>query len=113
MAISWTQLTQTDQVDAALIDSVEKSIVFFKHSTRCIVSKHALKQFENEWVFDSTNIEFYLLDLLNYREVSNYISQITGVYHQSPQIVVLRNNSVVYHSSHENISALDLYNKLY
>jgi bacillithiol system protein YtxJ len=112
MAISWIQLTQINQVDTALKNSVGKTIVFFKHSTRCIVSKHALRQFEIEWNFNAADIEFYFLDLLSFREISNYISEVTGVYHQSPQIIVLKENSVIYHASHESISAIELYNKL-
>jgi bacillithiol system protein YtxJ len=112
MAISWTNLTEVNQVDAAFENSHEKSIVFFKHSTRCIVSRHALNQLEKEWNFDADNIDFYLLDLLNHRDVSNYISEITGVYHQSPQIVVLRNKDVVYNASHEGISAMNLHQKI-
>jgi bacillithiol system protein YtxJ len=112
MAISWIQLTQINQVDAALANSFLKTAVFFKHSTRCIVSKHALRQFESEWNFNTTQIEFYFLDLLNFREISNYIAESTEVHHQSPQIIVVKDNSIIYNASHENISAIDLHNKL-
>lgn len=112
MAISWIQLTQIDQVDTALANSTVKTAVFFKHSTRCIVSKHALRQFESEWNFNTIAIEFFFLDLLNFREISNYISEVSGVSHQSPQIIVVKDNSIIYNASHENISAIDLHNKL-
>ena len=112
MSVSWINLTQIEQVDGAIEDSIERAVVFFKHSTRCIVSRHALLQFEKEWRFDSDTIDFYLLDLLNHRDVSNYISQITSVYHQSPQILVIQNKEVVYTTSHENISAENVYHKL-
>ena len=109
MAINWKNLNQTHQVDSAIEDSAKRTIIFFKHSTRCIVSRQALTYFEKEWNFDSTEIDFYLLDLLNYRDVSNYIAQVTSIYHQSPQIVVLQNKEVVYQVSHENISAIALH----
>ncbi len=112
MAISWINLTETNLVDTAIENSNNKTVVFFKHSTRCIVSRHALLQLEKEWDFNNDTIDFYLLDLLNHRNVSNYISEATGVYHQSPQIVVIQNKTVIYRASHEGITAMNLHQKL-
>jgi bacillithiol system protein YtxJ len=112
MAITWINLTEINQVDASIENSNEKSIVFFKHSTRCIVSRHVLLQLEKEWNFNSDSIAFYFLDLLNHRDVSNYISDTLGVYHQSPQIVVIKNKAVIYSASHEGITAMNLHQKI-
>ena len=86
----------------------ERPIVLFKHSTRCSISRFALKQFDNAYHFTDTEMEWYLLDLLNYREISNAIANRYDVMHQSPQILVIKNGKVVYTASHDAIDATDL-----
>jgi bacillithiol system protein YtxJ len=112
MAISWINLSEKEQVDDVIKGSSQKTVVFFKHSTRCIVSRHALAELEREWTYNSQDVDFYLLDLLSFRDISNYISQVLAIQHQSPQILVIRNAAVIYHTSHEGISASILNHKL-
>ena len=61
-----------------------------------------LNRFEREW--DDYNFKVYLLDLLSYREVSNAITDIFEVEHQSPQILLIKNGNCVFHQSHNAIS---------
>ncbi|MCC6252075.1 MAG: bacillithiol system redox-active protein YtxJ [Bacteroidia bacterium] len=76
----------------------------FKHSTRCPISSMALKRMDKSDFFDKHHIPYYYLDLLAYRNVSNYIAQQLKVEHQSPQIIILKNGSVVCHTSHNDIN---------
>jgi bacillithiol system protein YtxJ len=50
----------------------------------------------------------YFLDLLEYRNVSNEIASRFGVYHQSPQIILVKDGKAIYDRSHESIEAKDL-----
>lgn len=105
--INWITLTDTKQIDEIIALSFEKPVAVFKHSTRCSISRMALKQFEND--FESmNNIETYLLDLIAYREVSNEISHRFGVIHQSPQLLLIKNGKSIYNESHDNIDAKSL-----
>jgi hypothetical protein len=54
--MNWNALTDLEQFE--IISSSEKPVVIFKHSTRCSISRMALKQFENE--FDS-QIKLHLI----------------------------------------------------
>ncbi len=51
---------------------------------------------------------FHYLDLLNYREVSNYISSLFQVYHESPQVLIIKNGECTYVESHNAISMEDI-----
>lgn len=109
--INWIPLTNLEQLNEIVALSSTKSVVIFKHSTRCSVSRFALKQFENE--FDITNnVEFYFLDLLEYRAISNEIASRFGVYHQSPQLLLIKEGKSVYDVSHSGIDATELKAKL-
>jgi bacillithiol system protein YtxJ len=46
---------------------------------------------------------FYLLDLLQYRPVSNNIAADLGVTHESPQVLVIKDGQCIYHASHSGI----------
>jgi bacillithiol system protein YtxJ len=61
-----------------------------------------LKQFENEYDLDDT-VTPYFLDLLEYRSLSNEVTQRFGVEHQSPQLLLIRNGKAVYDASHSEI----------
>lgn len=96
------QLNEIDEI------SNTKPVVIFKNSTRCFISKTVLKQFEAEFNYSVDQIDWYLLDLLNYRDISNEIAHRYNVTHQSPQIIVIRNGKAVFNESHDGISAEDL-----
>ncbi len=98
-------MEQFDEIDEI---SHTKPVVLFKHSTRCFISRSALKQFESEYNFPEDKMDWYLLDLLNHRDLSNEIAHRYNVVHQSPQIVVIRNGKAVFNESHESISVDDL-----
>lgn len=99
------KMEQFDEIDEI---SQTKSVVLFKHSTRCSISRMALKQFDAEFNYPEEKIDWYLLDLLNQRDLSNEIASRYNVVHQSPQIVVIRNGKAVFNASHDSISAEDL-----
>ncbi len=99
------KMEQFDEIDKI---SHTKPVVLFKHSTRCIISRTVLKQFDAEFNFSEDKIDWYLLDLLSHRDLSNEISHRYNVVHQSPQIVVIRNGKAVFNESHDSISVDDL-----
>ena len=94
-----------DEVDAI---SQTKPVVLFKHSTRCSISRFALKRFDAEFNYTDDQIDWYLLDLLNHRDISNEMAHRYNVQHQSPQIIVVRNGKAVFTSTHDGIDAHDL-----
>jgi bacillithiol system protein YtxJ len=99
------KIEQFDEIDEV---SQTKPVVLFKHSTRCSISRMALKQFDAEFNYPEEKIDWYLLDLLNHRDLSNEIASRYNVMHQSPQIIVIRNGKAVFNASHDSISAEDL-----
>ena len=109
--MNWIQLTDLGQLNEISMLSNEKPVIIFKHSTRCSISRMALKQFENE--FDSKDeVEVYFLDLLEHRDISNEIATRFNVYHQSPQLLLIKEGKSVYDVSHSDIDAVELKGKL-
>lgn len=99
----WIELTSEAQLNDSLNS---KDVIFiFKHSTRCSISVMAKSRFEREWIAPDFSFQLLYLDLLNYRSVSNKIEELTGVQHQSPQLIVINSGKVIYQQSHNAISA--------
>nr|WP_315167140.1 bacillithiol system redox-active protein YtxJ [uncultured Flavobacterium sp.] len=108
--INWIDLTDLGQLNQIIQDSAEKPVVVFKHSTRCSVSRMALKQFENEFNL-MDEVDTYFLDLISYRDISNEIASRFQVVHQSPQLVLIKDGKSIYDASHSDIDALELKDK--
>ncbi len=106
--INWIPLTSIDQLETIKEQSKQEVVFIFKHSTRCGISRMVIKQFENLFDETSKNLKVYYLDLLNYREISNEISAVFQVMHQSPQLLVIRNTHTVFHASHYDITEVAL-----
>ena len=105
-------MTDLDQLNEISVASNEKPMVIFKHSTRCSISRMALKQFENEYALTDDEVTIYFLDLLSFRDISNAIATRFQVEHQSPQLILIKEEKVIYNASHSDIDAETLKNKL-
>ncbi|MEN9337658.1 MAG: hypothetical protein RLZZ500_2645 [Bacteroidota bacterium] len=106
-SVSWTPLTDLKELDAMIQASYTQPVLVFKHSTRCSISRMALRQFEADWNLEG-KITPYFLDLLEYRPISNAIAERLGVVHQSPQVIVIKDGLAVYDASHEGIDVMAL-----
>lgn len=104
--MNWIQLTTTDQLDSIKEKSHQVPQVIFKHSTRCSISSMALGRLERAKVPD--NADFYYLDLIAHRDISNKIAADFHVPHESPQILIIKNGSCTYHESHMGITMDDI-----
>ena len=104
----WKTLKELGQLDTIVEESFDKPVALFKHSISCGISAMAKYQLERDWDFEQDQLSLYYLDLINHRPVSNKIAEQFGVIHQSPQIILLKNGKVSYHTSHHAISVADL-----
>jgi bacillithiol system protein YtxJ len=105
--VSWRYLTNLGQLNEIIHESTTTPVVIFKHSTRCSVSRMALKQFENEFDLQA-KVTPYFLDLLENRDISNEIAVRFAVAHQSPQVILIKDGKAIYNASHSDIASEDL-----
>jgi bacillithiol system protein YtxJ len=106
--INWVPLTSLEQLAIIKEESKEETIFIFKHSTRCGISSMLIKGFENLFDESMKNIKVYYLDLLNYRDVSDEVGYLFQVMHQSPQLLVIRNEAAVFNASHYDITTTNI-----
>jgi bacillithiol system protein YtxJ len=98
----WIHLTDEEQLKQIISKSQLKPQVIFKHSTRCSISAVALQRLQK--VAQPSDVDFYFLDLLSYRGLSNKVAEVFKVAHESPQVLVIRDGDCMYDESHMGIS---------
>jgi len=106
--LNWIPLTSLEQLGAIKTTSKTESVLIFKHSTRCTISSMVIKRFEALFTEEHQNLKVYYLDLLNYRNISDEVGAAFQVMHQSPQLLVIKNEVSVFNASHYDISQIDL-----
>ena len=103
--VPWHMLTKMEQLNEIEKESNSKPVAIFKHSNTCGISRMVLKNFEKNFGLEEDNLKLYFLDLKEYRDISNEIAARFNVNHESPQIIVIKNEAVVHHDSHHSIDA--------
>lgn len=107
--VPWHPLTRLEQLDEIVKLSEKKTVVIFKHSTRCGISRMVLRSFEKEFEDEPEGaFRLYFLDLLSNRDISDEIAGRFDVRHESPQMLVIKDGKVVHHDSHHSIKAATL-----
>jgi len=102
-SFNWIELNYENGLDHLLKSSFDKKVLLFKHSTRCSISSMAKNRVES--VKEAMEIEdFFLLDLIKYREISNEIASKFNVTHESPQVLVIKDGVCLKDLSHSDIS---------
>jgi len=97
-------LDSIEGVDLAIKASFARPVVIFKHSTTCPISSMARSRVDRAYQGDQISFDYYHLDLLSHRDVSNYIAEKLGVRHQSPQAIVVSNGEAIHDASHLDIN---------
>ena len=100
-APAMTELTSTQQYDSLLAQDIS---IIFKHSPTCPVSLFAHREV-SRFCQTQPGAPVYLISVRRQREVARHVSQLTGVRHESPQVVVLRRGDVLAAASHHEITA--------
>jgi len=102
----WIHLTDEELLKQIISKSQIRPQVIFKHSSRCSISSMALQRLQR--VSQPSDIDFYFLDLLSYRNLSNKIAQLFKVPHESPQVLLIKDGLCIYEESHMGISMNDI-----
>lgn len=101
--MKWNKLESISDLDQAIELSFQKPVLLFKHSTRCSISSMALNRTESGWDISEEELAPFYLDLIAHRDVSAAIADKLNVFHQSPQIILVKAGKAVLDASHNEI----------
>ncbi len=104
--MDWIPLLNEQQIEEIKTNSLQKPQVIFKHSSRCSISSMARHRLDKNKTPEG--IDFYFLDIINHRNLSNKIATDFDIRHQSPQVLIINNGTCVYNESHSGIDMDDI-----
>ena len=104
--MDWKVLHEDRQLEQIIEQSQSRPQVIFKHSTKCSISSVAKNRLEKAGI--PQDLDFYYLDLISYRSISNKVAERFQVHHESPQVLIIRNGECIYDESHMAISMQDI-----
>lgn len=100
---NFAPVSDAGALDELVARSHDAPVVLFKHSTTCPISARAHHQMAK--LPTSVAGQISLVVVQRSRELSRRVAEQTGVRHESPQAIILRNGQAVWSASHFDITA--------
>ena len=103
--MNWNKLESTGDLDSLIKKSEKNICLIMKYSTRCASSAMVHRRLERDWNEEEMNgTSLFFLDIIGHREISNAVSDVFNVRHESPQIILIDKGKSIYDTSHFMIS---------
>ena len=99
MGNKFFEIDDRTTLESLMTDSKQKPVIVFKHSNACSISSRAYREMEK------VEAEVNILVVQSAREVSRELANLTGVRHETPQVIVLRDGRAVWYASHFDVQA--------
>lgn len=99
MGKSFFKIDNKETLDRLITDSKSKPVIIFKHSNACGISSAAYREMEK------LDGQVNLLEVQSARDVSREVANLTGIPHESPQVIVLKDGKAVWNASHFDVKA--------
>lgn len=99
MGNSFFKIDNRETLDKLITNSKDKPIVIFKHSNACGISAAAYRELEK------LEGEVNLLEVQSARDVSRELADLTGIRHETPQVIVFKDGKAVWNASHFDVKA--------
>ncbi|MCZ4407345.1 bacillithiol system redox-active protein YtxJ [Cryomorphaceae bacterium 1068] len=93
----WSLVESEDSLHELLESSVVKPVLILKHSYRCALSSMAKSRIEKN---EDSRLEYHLIDVVKDREISNRLSDLFSVSHESPQAFLVKDSKLIEVKSH-------------
>ncbi len=101
---NWIIPQKPDEIDV-IFNQKDGIHVVYKHSYRCAVCSFSQSRVESVLDELADKANFYFVDVIQNRPVSDRIAQLSGIRHASPQLIIIRDGKVVKNASHGEITA--------
>lgn len=99
MEKKFQRLVDRKTLDNLLANSRLRPVIVFKHSNSCPISAAAYREMQQ------LEDEVVLVEVQSAREVSRDLADMTGIRHESPQVIVFKNGKAVWNASHFDVKA--------
>ena len=98
------ELRSIQELDQALDESRERTVLFFKHSLTCSISIRAFNELQSYLNNADPRISYKLITVQTARPVSDEAASRLRLDHESPQAILVRNGRELWNASHYEIT---------
>ena len=102
MKANFTEVDSIEKLNQLIKSSAEKPVLIFKHSITCGISDGVYSEISD------VDSDINLVIVQTAKNISDEIAAQTGIRHQSPQAIVLKDGKPIYHASHYDITAQEI-----
>jgi bacillithiol system protein YtxJ len=96
------------ELESIILQKSESKVLLFKHSPRCGVSL-VVKSILQKWLKEQdSELLAFSINVISNRDISNQLATHFDVRHESPQLFYIRNQELIWHGSHFEISKSNL-----
>ena len=99
MGANFNPVSDAAGLEELFARSNDEPVLLFKHSTACPISARAYSQMEG------VKTPVAIVVVQDSRDVSREVEERTGIRHETPQALVLRNGRAVWNASHFDITS--------
>ena len=99
METNFNPVTDDAALEELFARSQTEPVLLFKHSNACPISARAYRQMEE------VRTPVSIVVVQKSRDLSRAVEERTGVRHETPQALVIRNGRAVWNASHFDITA--------
>jgi bacillithiol system protein YtxJ len=97
MSSPFIPIVEADALTQLVTDSAQTPVLLFKHDPFCGISTAAERELAR------LPGPVHVVDVARHRDLARQVTERTGVRHESPQVVVLRDGVAVWSASHRAI----------
>ena len=98
-------LENLDDLATALERARQAPILLFKHSHTCGLSAQAYAELADLLATGDLPVDVYLVSVRASPDVSSAVAARFGVRHESPQVLLVHGDAVLWHGSHFRVTA--------
>jgi bacillithiol system protein YtxJ len=99
MGTNFSQVEDAAALEELLARSHKGPVLLFKHSNSCPISARAYRQMQE------VKVPVSIVVVQKSRDLSREVESRTGVQHETPQALVLRNGQAVWSASHFDVTS--------
>ncbi len=90
-----------EHIEQIIQHSHQQPVWVFKHSTQCPISAAKWQIFQDQAQQPG---EFWCVLVIQDRSVSLRLAQVSGIQHESPQVILFRHGQAIWHASRWDIN---------
>lgn len=100
----WQPLTSLKQFDQILERSKSKPVLILKYHPNTGESEGIKRTLDQNWTIGRGELDMYLIDVSKEANISHEVTEVAGVDHEFPQVLLFADGVTMYDECHELIN---------